>query len=102
MNIIEAIKSGKKFKRPNFNEWLCIRSFDHCALSEFRYVDPADGKASLSECELRPVDVLADDWQVEEKKIEITEMALERAVDKILCLGEWTNIKSYLKKELGF
>ena len=50
MNLIEAIKSGKKFKRE--------------AWSRFEKWDP-----------YYPVilsDVLADDWEIEEKKVEIT------------------------------
>lgn len=73
MTIIEAIKSGKGFKRPGDVEWhpngpnaakrfhieTCILSKNYC-------------------------DVVADDWEVEEKSIELTRSKFLKAVSETL------------------
>lgn len=53
MNIIEAVKSGKRFKRKSWDGPWCTK----------------DDVSALS---LQSWEILADDWEVEEKKVEIT------------------------------
>lgn len=74
MNIIEAIKSGKKFKRPCFpwQNWLYIP-----ALSKI--IHRVDG--AHYHCDID--DILADDWEIEEEKITITRSQLEEAWNKL-------------------
>jgi hypothetical protein len=59
MNIIEAVKSGKRFRRPGMM-WILA---DH-RNTYLHY------------------DLLATDWEVEEKKVEITFEQLRAAYDK--------------------
>jgi hypothetical protein len=61
MNIIEAIKSGKNFRRPGVKGWL--------------YVD-------VFKCSFKQIDwesLIADDWEVEEKPVTITKEEFEKA-----------------------
>ena len=64
MNLIEAIKSGKRFKRK--------------AYSKFHKCDD-----TCSEGFTR-TEVLADDWEIENEKIEITKDQLKNAIHKSL------------------
>ncbi len=63
MNIIEALKSRKRVRRL-------------CWLDKHLW---SDTKNLL----FTPGDVLADDWEIEEKKIEITESELNEIFDKV-------------------
>ena len=90
MNLIDAVKSGKSFKRP---EW---RHF---------YSAPAQLLFTVEDIRLQLTieDILADDWEVEEKQITITESDFNKAVVKTGNLyyqdqGYWADA---LKKELG-
>lgn len=56
MSIIDAVKSGKKFKRPDWRTWY-------------------DDSHSVILIE----DILAIDWEIEESKIEITESEFDEA-----------------------
>jgi hypothetical protein len=88
MTLIEAIKSGKKFKRAMHTPIMWV-------------------SANPVRLTLDVRDILADDWEVEEKKVTITradfDSACERAekknVNKFglpICLG-----CDYIAKELG-
>lgn len=63
LNIIEAaeaVKNGKKAKRPQWrNEFYYLQGFESVEISI--------------------VDILATDWEIEEKKIEITESEFDEA-----------------------
>lgn len=65
MNIIEAIKSGENFRRSTYHKSVWV----------------SKGCVSLT---IDKADILADDWEVEEKKAEITRTQLERAYAKVL------------------
>ena len=89
MNIIEAIKSGKRFRRRGQPRYLeLFHDIDLC---------------------LSAVDITADDWEVEEKQSIITASDFDRAcsiVDARLWRnGGWpVHINEFLtelKKELG-
>lgn len=96
MNIIEAIKSGKRFRRQvsvtegNPNWWTPVGEF-----GQF--------KTSVE-------DVLADDWEVEEMEIKITSSDFEKARQQVATRINKNNNFGYvhiseyldeLKKELG-
>lgn len=71
MNIIEAIKSGKRFKRKNERDWTGN--------------DPEASKAGLRERALL-VDysgIVADDYEIEEKSITITESEFDAATERV-------------------
>jgi hypothetical protein len=63
MNIIEAIKSGKRFKRKQWDNLAAI--FDYCFYEDYK-------------CFLKE-DLLADDWEVEELSVTITRDKLTEA-----------------------
>ena len=87
MNIIEAIKSGKPFRRKSW--------------TNRGYLSPI-GSIDLS-CEA----VIADDWEVEEKQVTITESDFKAALvrtTRSFPLYDEPHICEYLsqlKKELG-
>lgn len=71
MTIIEAARSGKRFKRKTWIEF--ITELDN----------PSRGlciSGSQAMALLRLEDILATDWEIEEKKVEITYEQLENAV----------------------
>lgn len=76
MNIIEAVKSGKPFKRPGYVNW-------------------SSPDAAI---EVMPHEILATDWEIEERKIEITESEFDEAVEDIKYYGAICPFK--LKKRL--
>ena len=69
MNIIEAIKSGKRFKRPDWPEW--------CSEADIR--DPEDGHLDITRA-----DTLANDWEVEEAVVPITASRFDSAWDRAI------------------
>lgn len=60
MNIIAAVKSGKRFRREGYNNWFPFN---------------ADHYNSVSK-----QDILATDWEIEERKVEITEWELLKLI----------------------
>ena len=78
MNIIEAVRSGKRFRREGFN-WFPFN---------------ADHYNSVSK-----EDILAEDWEIEERKIEITEAEFDEAFRMMDCT-EKESCFSQLKKRL--
>ncbi len=60
MNLIEAVKSGKRFRRKDHWGWVDLETV-------------VIGIAKS--------DILATDWEIEERKIEITESELEAALE---------------------
>lgn len=99
MNIREAIKSGKRFRRKPGNMW--DPNFWYDALSE----------ADIANRLCRPMwayeDLVADDWEVEEKQVTITESDFESAINRAsqsFSMYNPPHICEYLarlKKELG-
>lgn len=98
MNIIEAIKSGKRFRRRLNSMW-GAPNFWYEALSE------ADIANRLSRPMWAYEDLVADDWEVEQVPIAVTEAEFDAAWDKassINSAGQWlASFKDTLKKELG-
>lgn len=84
MNIIAAIKSGRPFRRKEY-----ANTMDYIRLPEkgFNVLNLAIG------------DILADDWEIEEAKVEITESAYEAACDAAISYG-CHEFKRRLKLEL--
>lgn len=89
MNIIEAIKSGKRFRRSNqLKDW-------------YQASNTYANDRSISN--LLQSDILADDWEIEEEKIEITKAQLKVAVNYALIhMTGLRPIHETIAKELGF
>jgi len=90
MNLIEALKTGKRFTRKSWTE----------SLGAAVWMSSVDG------CNLLKKDILADDWEVEETVVPITEgwfdAAWQRAVTSYPSSGPWLDaFMPTLKKELG-
>jgi hypothetical protein len=86
MIIQEAIRSGRKFRRP-CQDWITITDKSICCYLQ-----------------LQVKDIMADDWEVEEKKVEITESRLRKALMKASYDQSFPSVKSYcdwIAKELG-
>lgn len=82
MNIIEAMKSGNRFKRKSYLLFHSCRK--DCPLQFSRE------------------EVLADDWEIEEEKRQITKSQLEKILSKVFEFNVCSpHIKTTLR-ELGF
>jgi spore coat polysaccharide biosynthesis predicted glycosyltransferase SpsG len=82
VNIIEAIKSGKKFKRVKDTCW-----FEHHEAQDL-----------LKNIDYRAL--VADDWEVEEEKVTVTKRQLEAAWKKVIVFDS-PIVRDLLAKELG-
>lgn len=103
VNLIEAIKSGKRFKPVNQDDhgWMYVDVDDHGD----KYVYWNGAKQFLN------LEYLDDEFELEEKKIEISESEFDEAVRSSLNYCQ-ENYKEFyylpdsqikqLKKELGF
>jgi hypothetical protein len=75
VNIIEAVKSGKPFKRKKWDGWVRDR-YEGFTIS----------------------DVMSEDWEIQERKIELTESQIRKA----LRTQENHHYVDAVVKELGF
>jgi hypothetical protein len=76
MNIIEAIKSGKRFRRSGWHalrEW--VRPMSNMCLS------------------IPVADIIAEDWEVESKEVTITREQFD---------GAWESVTNYISKTQPF
>ena len=61
MTIIEAIKSGKAFKRPDYSNWIIVKG-------DFIYDEVHKPEYFTDGCYIFAVpEILADDWEVREE-----------------------------------
>lgn len=97
MNIIEAVRSNKPFRRPG---WQYFIQFNE-NWGQFEWVPSGN---SIAE-DLRPEWFTYEDWEVEEKEVTITAKKLEIAFDAALrpavLTGSFYDLLVELKKELG-
>jgi hypothetical protein len=99
MNIIEAIKSGKRFRRPAWKEW---STDTQCNAGYVWSSGNQGGSTTVSGMFLQSADITADDWEIEEKKVEITRSQFFSAVDKVLAKAfDGTPRSHEIAKELG-
>ena len=96
MNLIEAIKSGRPFRRQNglghVKRWCVARDCVQTVDEDSVFLDRED--------------LTADDWEVQEPEVTITATAYEAAVDKTcaeVSEDEWGDGRfcAALKKNLG-
>ena len=89
MNIIAAIKSGRPYRRK---EWMMLNASISPTCTDYMFSKQ---------------DILADDWEVEEKSVEITESRVKQIAQTVYeaLVSEGAvlphDILSILKKELG-
>ncbi len=87
MNIIEAIKSGKPFKRKEWSTYYKSSGYK---------IQSIGNQTDMLVIEK---DMIADDWEIQEKTITITESQFDELWNKYL---DKSFSKDLLKKELGF
>lgn len=83
MNIIDAVKSGKRFKRKTYINWAYVTRIGE--------INNEHGAPIYIDSE----EILAEDWEVEEETVTITKSQLKEACDKYKPFH-------YLARELGF
>ena len=98
MNIIDAIKSGRRFRRKAWSKskckeqrktWLEIsHDTDEILKGDYRYSPSKE-------------DALADDWEIEEQTVTITRKQLEKAFWSTNGVSP-NAVFSFLAGELGF
>lgn len=74
MTLIEAIKSGRPFRRRSWDDghWVSVSDDDI-----LRFDDATDFISDV-------VDMCADDWEIQEPKVEITRAQFWEAVEGVL------------------
>lgn len=82
MNIVDAIKSGKRFKRAKNTVW----------------VEHHEAQDLLKNIDYQAL--IADDWEVEEERVTITKRQLEAAWKKVIVYDS-PIVRDLLAKELG-
>jgi hypothetical protein len=84
MYIVEAVKTGKRFRRKGSSDWNEPYS-DNCARDFDKH------------------DILADDWEIEEETVEVTRSQLRKGIGHcIRSQYPWILEYEELFKELGF
>jgi hypothetical protein len=95
MNLTEAIKSGKKFRRPEYLEgaWVILDTKQKTP----HYIWNDGGIKAFSF-----TDFIATDFEIDEKKVEITRDQLLRAIEMFTGLGlGLSTCAAMICKELG-
>ena len=99
MNIIEAIKSGRNFRRASFPNQ---RWFSYKGESKIMGFDFEENRRDFYQPD--KLDIIADDWEIEEKKVEITRQTLKDAFEDADWDAQVPNRMSFLDgvaKRLG-
>lgn len=81
MNIIDAVKSGKPYKRKLAEGWIVPKSSSIITISQ--------------------EDLLADDWEVEEKKVDVTASMINDIFDKNDWITTFGGLRIELLNKLG-
>lgn len=98
MNIIEAIKSGKRFKRKHASKWHDFKN------GGIYYTDIDGDYVNLHN--LRVNEVLADDWEIEEKRVGVSAKDLNTLFFQYRLWqrkddSDTHQVQEFLLKELG-
>lgn len=91
MNIIEAIRSGRPFRRKDVHS-IYMRSVDS---DDLRQDDECEALflrsvASDLRISLMPGDLLADDWEIQEPAVRITRTQFLEAFGQMYCRPPWS------------
>lgn len=84
MNIIEAIKSGKRFRRKSWSSRTWIESDPEKNIYENRLDLPFEA-------------IIADDWEVEEKFVTVTSADVIAAWNKAFHTKNLSNLECHVK-----
>lgn len=76
MNLIDAIKSGRPFRRKGYMRWAA--KWDGCYSEILRY-EPSEQRVTFT-----VEDILADDWEIREPQVTITKSQFMVACSKVL------------------
>lgn len=101
MNIIEAIKSGKRINRKNDS----TTHINSKAIGDITLVFNRTTQPVIETLGICVEDLLADDWEVEEEKIEVTKRQLKHVFENTafaLFDDDKTKAFDYFAKKLGF
>ena len=102
MNYLEALRSGKRYRRRAWHGEMTSRS----AFTDDDYIErgrrgqalPGGAAGVLTE---RVVDLLADDWEIEEEKITVTRAEVEKAWEHAMELRPMTTFTPSLGEFLN-
>lgn len=79
MNIIEAIRSGRPFKRPSMSEWMV------CNKEAGYFQSEGDGEVTyLNEIEIWDSVFLCDDWELKDSSVTLTEQEFDHVCAVVL------------------
>lgn len=87
MNLIDAIKSGRPFRRPGW-AWVCRPE----GTNKFVFVED-ESHADLG----HPMDILADDWEILEPTVTITASQLADALASTMKWWESEQMRTFTK-----
>lgn len=94
MNIIEAIRSGRPLRRKSLS--------DHCGSNGEGYVCPDLLLHSrLWPSALTVADILADNWEIQEKKVEVTRKQVSDAIIDFNSAADMTTFIRKVCRRLG-
>jgi len=102
MNIIEALKSGRPFKRKKDNCWMMTGPHN----SVYDEYDPKVYAPCYEESiRLNNEDMIANDWELKPEKLKVTEKMLYEAFDTAYHSaanmdGTFENFMTYLREEI--
>lgn len=91
MNLIEAVKSGKPFRRSIHSNWMHVEGKNITFIDELNLA--AIYKVLLE-------DILAEDWEIQDSSVTITRFDLQKAWS-LTQQAEPYNFQERLAKELG-
>lgn len=92
MNLIDAIKSGKPYRRQGESDW--VLKWDGCFSEWLRY---ENCRATFT-----AGDILADNWEIQEPTVTITRAQLEKAITQWIHEVDGLNISDGIASRLGF
>lgn len=88
MNIIEAIKSGKKFRRKSWESQNWMRPIDTKYPSDFHF-------------HFTYLDIVAEDWEIKPTPVTVTREQLDAAWERCLAKQGHAFTNKHLARELG-
>lgn len=98
MNIFEAIKTGKHARRKSLNGDWVIQPGLESLLEGYVTFESNDGKSRLR---MGVKNMMADDWEVKEKKVEVTYEKLKEAIQNNVFTVNHDGVVNGIAKELG-
>ena len=104
MNFIEAVNSGKRFKRKSHDFWIEEKDTNEYGVT-FMAIFSEYENCEDELLQLDSDDINATDYIIEEKVITITESEFYESIERVNCRNSHKSMTcdvEDLKKELGF